>query len=202
MGDEENRDALPLQTIEDLEEALHLLPGNGRRRLVHDEHAGIDGQRLGNLDRLSFGDAQHLDRKTHVERQIQDGEELARSRLHGRPVDPSGPQWLPSDEHVLRDRQIGEEDRVLVNDRDAAPLRIERAVDGGLGTVDEDPAFVRGKHAGQNLDERALARSVLAREGVDTARSEGESDIGQHLHGPEALRDAAKLDDRRPRSHP
>ena len=191
MGYEEECDALRLQAVEHLEQAMHFVPGDGRRRLVHDDDVGVDRERLGNLHRLPFGHAQHLDGKAHVDRHVQNGQQLACLLLHGRPVDSPGPQRLAPDEHVLRDGKVREQDRMLMNDRNAASLGVDRAVDDGLVTVDEDRAVVRGIDPGQDLDQGALAGAVLAREGVDAARFEGELDVAQHLHGTEALRYSA-----------
>ena len=51
--------------------------------------------------------------------------------------------------------------------------------------------------AGQDLDERRLARSVLTDERMDLSGAKLEIDLAQRLHAAEAARDAAKLDERR-----
>ena len=48
-------------------------------------------------------------------------------------------------------------------------------------------ARIRGVEAGEDLDERRLARSVLPGEAVDLAGRDGQLDIGQYLRGPEGL---------------
>jgi hypothetical protein len=42
VGDEENRHALLAQGVDDAKEPLHLMRGEGSRRLVHDQHAHIE----------------------------------------------------------------------------------------------------------------------------------------------------------------
>ena len=58
-----------------------------------------------------------------------------------------------------------------MNDRNAASLGVGCTVDDGLVAVDEDPAIVRGIDPGEDLDDGALARAVLSREGMDPAAS-------------------------------
>ena len=56
MRDEDDADARRLEIGDDLEEPVRLGDGEARRRLVHDDDAGIERQRLGDLDELALGE--------------------------------------------------------------------------------------------------------------------------------------------------
>jgi hypothetical protein len=75
-----------------------------------------------------------------------------------------------ADEDVLRDRQVREQPRLLVDDRDAQPAGLRRPVQLDRRPVQEDRAAVRLVDPGEDLDQGALARAVLAHQGVDLAR--------------------------------
>ena len=48
-----------------------------RGRLVHDEHPGVEAQRLGDLDHLLLGDREVADQVGRIERQSEPVEQLA-----------------------------------------------------------------------------------------------------------------------------
>ena len=66
VTDEKNGHALLLQIFNDLEEAIDLAARDGRGGFVHDKHPRVDRQSFGDLNGLTFGDTQHLDRQTNV----------------------------------------------------------------------------------------------------------------------------------------
>ena len=67
-------------------------------------------------------------------------------------------------------RQVRDVGQLLVDEGEAAPGRIERTVQAHRLAVDEHLALVRLHHAGEDLDQRALARAVLAEQADDRAR--------------------------------
>src|SRR6476619_153724 len=71
---------------------------------------------------------------------------------------------LRSDEDVVCDREVGEERRLLEDDRDAGCVRLRGRVEDDLGAVQEHAPAVGAVHAGQDLDDRGLAGAVLADE--------------------------------------
>ena len=52
VRDVDDRDAPRLQPVDQLEQCLGLVPGEAGRRLVHDQHLGVLGQRLRDLGEL------------------------------------------------------------------------------------------------------------------------------------------------------
>jgi hypothetical protein len=77
-----------------------------------------------------------------------------------------------ADEHVLGDRQVGEEARLLVDDGDPEIPRLGGSRDDDRPAGELDGALVGLVDPRERLDERALARAVLADERVDLAGSQ------------------------------
>ena len=63
-------------------------------------------------------------------------------------------------------------------------------------TVEQDDAAVGLEDARQQLDERRLARAVLAQQSQDSPALDGEGDVIDRLCPPEALAEALELDQR------
>ena len=87
MADEQDRDAASPQSADDREQPLHLVGGERRGRLVEDQHARLDRQRLGDLDQLLVGHRQAADRRADVELDVQLLEQRLRRPARRAPVD-------------------------------------------------------------------------------------------------------------------
>src|SRR5207248_1116527 len=92
-----------------------------------------------------------------------------------------------ADEDVLRDAQVGEERRLLEDDRDPGGLRLLRIVEDRLLAVEDHPAGLGAVDAGEDLDERRLAGPVLTDEAVYLAGEERDVAVLERMHGAEAL---------------
>ena len=68
------------EAADEVEQHVDLGVVQGGRRLVHDEHLGVEGERLGDLHHLLAGDGEALDRLVGVEREAETVEELLRPR--------------------------------------------------------------------------------------------------------------------------
>ena len=198
MADEEDRHALVAEVLDQLEELHDLMRGERRRRLVHDEDADIQRNRLGDLDRLLGGERQPARRAAHVEGHAEGGEDLLGLTEHLPPIGDRAAA-LMADEDVLRHVEIGEEERLLVDCRDAVALRLGGAADRDRLAGQEDLAAVRLVDAGHDLDQRRLAGAVLAEERVHLAGMEGQRDGLERLGRGKALGDVANFEDRRDR---
>ncbi len=141
VGDEEDRHALLAQGVHDAEEPLHLVRREGCGRLVHDQHAHVERDRLGDLDGLLLGEGQAAGRLADVEPHVEPGEDLARLAFHAPPVDDLAAVTV-ADEDVLGDRQVREDHRLLVDGGDAEALRILGGGDADRRAVDADLAAV------------------------------------------------------------
>ena len=200
MAHEQHRHAASAQAPHDREQPLDLVRGERRGRLVEDEHAGFDRQRLRDLDELLIGHRQATDRRTGVEMDVELLEQRVGSASRRAPVeDPEPSRRGVADEDVLGDGQVREESRLLVDDRDTERPGVGGPVDLRRLPVQKDRPAVGLVDAGQDLDQRALAGTVLADQGVDLAGQESERDVVEGLCRREALRDPAQLRARRDR---
>ena len=75
-------------------------------------------------------------------------------------------------------------------------LGVGGAVQPALLAADQDLPRIDGIHAGQRLDERGLARTVLTHERVDLTRQQPEIDRVERLDAREGDGHAAHFDDR------
>ena len=104
---------------------------------------------------------------------------------------------LTTEVHVLDDVEVVAEREVLVDDLDAEPGRVLRAVDRDLLPVRVHLALVHRVDPGDALDERRLAGAVVADERHDLAGPHLEVDVVEREDRAEALRDASRLEPRR-----
>src|SRR2546421_7723211 len=87
------------------------------------------------------------------------------------PRDEAEAARLAPKEDVLADRQIFDERKLLIDDRDACRFGIAHAVEALLRALDANLAAVTAKRidAAEHLHQRGLARAVLAHERVNLA---------------------------------
>jgi hypothetical protein len=178
-------------------EYAHLAVVQRRGRLVHDQHPGVVRQRLGDLDHLLLGDGEFAHAPPRIERQFQPLDEGAGAVVEGAVVEQRAAARLPADEDVLRDRQVGHQVELLVDDADAELLRMAWAGDAYGLAVEQEFARVRRVDARKQLHERRLAGAVLSDEGEHLAVAQVETHVLQRPYPWEALRDAAHLKQRR-----
>ena len=169
-----------------------LVRGERRGRLVHDEDANVQRDRLGDFHRLLRGQREAARRAAHVERDAELGEDRLGLAEHLPPAD-HGAAILMADENVLGDVQIGKQQRFLIDRRDAHALRLGGARDRDRPPCQQDLATVGLMDAGDDLDQRRLAGAVLAQQRVDFAGMERERDVVEGLCRVEALGDAADI---------
>ncbi len=171
VADVDDADAARPQRAHDREQPLHVMLGQRRGRLVHDQHAGVLRQRAQDLHALAVADRQRADHGVHVEvADVERGKQPARLAPHCAPVERARPaRRRVAEEDVLGDRQLREQQQFLVDRRDPSRPRLERAGERGRHAVDQHGALVRRVHAGEHLDQRALAGTVLAEQRMDLA---------------------------------
>ena len=97
------------------------------------------------------------------------------------------PQRLAPDEHVLRHGEVGEQRRLLVDDGDAGRPGRGRAVQRDLPAGHVERPAVRLVHPGEDLDERRLARAVLADQRVHLAGAQLDRAVDQGADRAERL---------------
>ena len=148
VGDVDDGDARRGQPADDREQHLDLGVGQDRRRLVQDEHGRLAGQRLGDRHLLLLGDRERADRHRGVAGgQAEQLEQLDDLGVLLGPGDPAAPADLPAGEDVLRDRELGEQLRLLVHGRDAQGHGVAGRADRDRPALELDRAGVGGLDA-------------------------------------------------------
>src|SRR5918992_1616478 len=197
VRDEEDGHAALPEVLDDAEQLLGLARGEGRGGLVHDHHARVHRQCLGDLHQLLVGDGQALHRRAGIERDAELAHELSHLAIHLLPRDAArAVERLAPHEHVFRHVEVGEQRRLLVDHGDAAPASVARSVQLHVLAGDHDHAGVRLVNAAEDPHERALPGAVLADERVDLAGGEGEIDASEGVDAAEGLGHAPQLHDR------
>ena len=116
VADIDDADALVAQHAHDRQQLLDILFDQRGGRLVHDQDARILRQGPGDLDPLPVRDRQRADAVIDVDvLALQPVQQLARALAHLRPVEPAprGARRM-AHEDVLGDRQVGEQQQLLV----------------------------------------------------------------------------------------
>ncbi len=110
-----------LQPGDHREQLFGLVIGERRRRLVHDQNAGVLRQCLGDFDHLLLGDAETMHRDARVDVEADHVEHAFGLGVDAAPVDEAGQpaREFAAEENVLRDIEIGDEREVLENNGDA-----------------------------------------------------------------------------------
>lgn len=187
---------LVAQGTRDGEEAVDLVPGQGSRRLIHDEDLGVQRDGLRDFDDLLVRDRQAVGQLGGVDRYFEAVEELLGVAPHGRVVDEAeAPPGLTPHVDVLGDRQVGEQCGLLVDHRDSGGLRLCRGLEAHRLALDQELSGVWLVDAGEHLHKRRLARAVFAGQGVDAVRIQLDAPIGHRGEGAELLHRVLKRDD-------
>ena len=194
MADVDDADAAVAQPPDDVQQSAHVGVGEGGRRLVHDHHARVLRQRLGDFHALPIGDRQRRDFGVDVDmRAVEIVEQRARLRAHHAPVHAAERRARRvADEDVFGDGQLRKEQQLLIDDRDALGARVAGRGEMNDLVADANLARVRAMNAGHDLDQRRLAGAVLAEQRVDLAGAHVERHVAQHRDADEGLRNATE----------
>ncbi len=197
VRDEDHADAARLQLADHLEQALRLGHGQARGWLVHDHEAGVERERLGDLDQLHLGKRQAGQGRRRAEIGAQPGQDRLDPPVHGAPVDqPERPglERLAADQDVAGDVQVLEQVELLVDEGDAARQRLGHAQRWPVLAIQPDRAGGRRHHAAQDLHQRRLAGAVLADQADHLARPDRQIDRGQRHHARVGLGDPDQIE--------
>ncbi len=155
VADVDETDAFGFQAADLLEQALGFLAPECGGRLVEDEEARVQGQRLGDFDLLLRRDPEmaHLGGGRGVEPEAM--QLLGRAPVHGLAVDTAAAHRHAPDEDVFGDRQIEKKPHLLVDETDAGGQRVGGRVRGiGLSP----PAHRSGRRRHEAGDDRGGGR--------------------------------------------
>ena len=188
MRDEHEGGPLIAQGTRDGKEAVNLVPGQGSRRLIHDEDLGVQRDGLRDFDDLLVGDRQAVGQLGGIDRHFEAVEELLGVAPHGRVVDEAkAPPGLTPHVDVLGDRQVGEQRGFLVDHRDSGGLRFRGGLEAHRMALDQELSGVWLVDAGEDLHERRLTRTVFAGKGVNAVRIQLDAPIRHRSEGSELL---------------
>ena len=85
VADEQHGDAPVAQPAHLVEQAVDLVGRQRRRRLVHDQHPGVEGDRLGDLHRLLCRDRERVGRGTGIDVDVEGPQDGVRFLVHPPP---------------------------------------------------------------------------------------------------------------------
>ena len=131
VGDVDDADALLAQFADELEQALGLGEREAGRRLVHDDDAGVERKRLGDLDHLLLGEGKLVEPRAAGDVEAEPLEQrfgvgvdlLAVDQLERRD------QRLAAEKDVGRHVEVVEDVEFLVDEGDAELHRVGDVVD-------------------------------------------------------------------------
>src|SRR3989441_3150246 len=112
-------------------------------------------------------------------------------------VDEDALGELGAEEEVLLDRQVGHEAELLEYGADAALPRVVDGAELDGRPAQEDVAGVGAERASDDVDERGLARTILAKQDVDLSGSQIEVDAVERLYTGEPLAHPAQAEEGR-----
>ncbi len=193
VRDVDNAHSALAQPPDHRKQLVNLAVGQGGRGLVHDQHLGVDGERLGHLDHLLLGHTEvgHDAGGVHVH--IERVQHLPALVLHRLVVHHEAKRWLSSgiaaQVDVLSDVEVRYQVELLVNGADAELLGMSRTVDAYLLTLDLDLARIRHISASQHLHERGLAGTVLTQQDVHLSGEEVKAHVLKGAHSRKRLGD-------------
>ena len=173
------------------QQRIDLVARKCRRGLVQHQHLRLARDGAGNLDELLLADAEIADTRRRIELDATIRQRRGGLRVDAVPVDAPEPVRKRSQEQVLADRHVRKQRQLLVDDRDAGPLRVAGRAKFDGPIVDDDVTLVAAvrMHTRQQLDQRGLARTVLAAQCVNLAGTQLEADAVERNYGAEALAD-------------
>jgi len=201
VGDVEDRGTLAPKRSNQLEQPAGVALVERGRRLVHDDDAGIERQRLGDLDQLLLGDRQRLDRCVGVDPRGDAQKQAARPIPHRGAVEQAAARRLKPEEDVVGDAALGQQAELLVDDADPGPARLDRMPEGDGLAAKLDLAFVGPVDAAEHLHQGRLAGAVLPADRMNFPGMAVEADIVERPHAGETLADAAHRQDGRFLAH-
>ena len=196
---EEQREATLASDALDQRDGLARLRGrHPRRRLVEEEQVGLTGQREPQLELLLVAvreEAAHLAGLVLEADGLEHGVGfVAKETLD--PREEAQATAAVRDErrlHVLEHGEPREDVGALERAADAEPADVVRRQAGDVAPVQDDGAGVGAQVAGDQVEERRLARAVGADDRRDLAAGHAERDAGHGLKAVEGLPHTAHL---------
>ncbi|CAM2160699.1 hypothetical protein PT2222_80283 [Paraburkholderia tropica] len=193
VRDVDDRAAVRAQRVDDAKEVFGFARRERTRRFVEGDHARVAHQRLADLDHLALADREILHRRARIDalaEPLQFRHRALDERLLVEHAEAVG--QLP-EHQVVGHGQLGHEMQFLIDDRDARVERGARGREALLHAAQAQRARLRLVHAREHLEQRGLARAVLAHQAVHLARAHVERHAVERLHARKTHGDAVEL---------
>ena len=194
MVDDHDCDALLLQPSEDFPEFSDLLLGQSCRRLIQDQQLRVIDDCPADGNHLLAGNRQLLQRHVRIQLRANLRHAPLCDLVDLLPVHKFLPALdLPVQRDVLRDCQIREYRKILVDDLDAAVDGVDGLHVLHLLAVDPNFTLVRLMDPGDRLDQRGLSAAILAGQAVDFAFPDLQVNASERVDTAERLLDPLKF---------
>ena len=188
VRDVDDSQSLLLQASDDAEEHLDFALGQRSGGFVHHQDARGARERLCDFDHLLLGDAERFDRGARVHGYPELFQDFPGARVHLAGRDEARPaQGFVAQENVLGHRELLDEVQLLVDDGHAHRQRFVGVGDPVVAPLEADRSRIAPMDAGEDLDERGLARSVFSDEGVRLAGHDFEVNFRERLDARKGL---------------
>src|SRR5471032_1970829 len=195
MRDINYADAARGHRMNRVEQNLFFATGQCGGGLIENQLAYGAHQCFANLGDLAIRERQRTHRRFRIERDAVRAEKFANGRDQLPVPDEAEPRTRLTSQHQIRaHRQRFDQTEVLIHHRDARIARLLRCVERDRAAFDLDHTLVMTVDTAEYLDQRGLARAVLAEQRVDFAGQHFEVDAAQRLHATKTLGDARHAD--------
>ena len=196
LDEEDRQPALARDPPDDVDGRRGVFRRQALRRLVEQQKGGLLRHRHRDLEQTLIAVRQRGRRLVRPVEQAQLAEARTRSllaRLHHRaPAHeakvPRGLE-LDRDAHVLQHGELGEDARDLKRPRDPAAAARGRGERGDVGALEDHAPRRRREQAGDQVEERGLARAVRPDERAELAGVHDQADVA---HRPQRAEGAAE----------
>lgn len=178
VADVDNRHALAGQPAQGVEQLLHRLRGEHRGGFVQDQQLGVLQQAAHDFHPLALAHRQAVHQPVRVQRQAVALGHFAHPQRQRRRVE----RRIQRQGDVLDHGQGFEQRKMLKHHANAQLARLRRVGDGHRLAVPADFASVGLDRAIDDFHQRAFARAIFAKNGVDLAGRHRQADaiIGDH----------------------
>ncbi len=186
------------EILDEVDDEARLARAHGRERLVEQQDLRRRTHRSRDRDRLPLAAGELLGLGVDARHAHLDLVEVLAGELPHRPLVEEAkrahPRQLVAQEQVQVDRELRDQREVLVDGLDPVCAGVLDRVEVDALAADDHVAPVLLVEAAQDLDERALAGSVVADEPEHLALAQDEVDAAEDDERAEALRHAAHLE--------
>ncbi|MPM61620.1 hypothetical protein SDC9_108480 [bioreactor metagenome] len=164
VGNDDTRHALGFELKKQVQQLLGVRLVEGGGGFIQNQQADVFRQRLGDLHQLLFANADIFNLCPGRFYQPHGLEVPCRKAVGLVPVNAGGFALLVAEEHVLSDREVGDQRQLLMDDGDAFALTVVDLAEFADLAVIDDIALIGavGVDAGQDVHQRRFSGAVLA----------------------------------------